>query len=141
MKKTIYMLLVLLSFGMAKAAPFPANTKINCFNQQSLVFTVNVFGKATPRVAPFDDATITFQQGKYNWHWLQLVSFVDGGIISQHNYAIYGGGKLTISETLKGGIGGCGRRLCDDDFGLKVLSAKLTAINGQQYVYTCTKNN
>lgn len=141
MKKTIYMLLVLLKFGVVKAAPFPAKTQIKCFNQQAQVFSVNTIQPSAHSVTPYDDATVTFNQGSSKALWMNLVSFVDGGIISQHNYAIYGGGKLTISETLKGGIGGCGRRLCDDDFGLKVLSAKLTATNGQQYVYTCTKNN
>lgn len=138
MKKTIYMLLALMSLQGAKAAPFPAGTEIKCFQNQQQVFVVKTGDKFPPRVAPFDDAILSFTQGKNDWHWLQLASYKEGALGAQHSYKLYAGGQLLISEVLKSGIG-CGRRICDNELGPKVLHATLIGINGQQNVFSCLK--
>jgi hypothetical protein len=49
---------------------------------------VNTLHPSAHSITPYDDATVAFNQGSSKALWMNLVSFLDGGIISQHNYAV-----------------------------------------------------
>jgi hypothetical protein len=139
MKKLVGILTVILSAQTGFAGQFAPGTKIQCGGQPGTGFVLEVHEFDVPRVAPYDDAIITFEKGQHNWKWLQLAAYNQGALTSQHVYNILGGGQLLISESVRMGRGGCGRGSCDFLGNSKAINAKLTTSYGQQHGYACKK--
>lgn len=136
MKITPYLLIALVGFQELHAGTNGMQTELKCFQGPKESFSVKMLTPSVHSVTPYDDALLVLKEPQSKVLPMNLIATNKGSLFTQKTYAIYGGGKLVIAESLIGGIG-CGRRLCDFDNGSTKTTANLLTTNGQSYVFNC----
>jgi hypothetical protein len=152
MKKAVCILFALMSMQIANAKTFPVGTVINCSNSTDASFVVQIVN-GPPRVAPYDDGTITINQQPEKWAWLKVTADQEGALTSQVTFQSNLGLNLVISKQVSFNSLSehfCGRGFCPEpkpeptpnptptpNHGSTDLSAKLTGSDGITHVYSC----